>query len=276
MEKNRKKAQVIVFAINKGGTGKTTSVACTGAALARRGYKVLMLDLDPQQNLAMYFNIEISPDYLSDAIMEEKPYSGMRCKSVADNLWLQGLGTETEMDIMLADKYEHPEYRLRDMLQPVLYDWDFILIDTSPAITLFTQSIFTAADGLIIPITPSYLGFRGMTALVDVTDKARELKINKGLKLYSVLFTQFNERIIIHRKIRQAIDYYLEELDAFTAVIRTNIDLVEAPAEATDIFHYNIKSNGAKDYDAFALRLLQHLGYPELTDLHWLSYAPFE
>ena len=126
-------------------------------------------------------------------------------------------------------------------------------------------------------MTPSYLAFRGMAALTEVMDNAR-LSINKALKVYSVIFTQFNERIIIHEQLKEAIESYYKagQEDTFTAKVRTNISLVESPAERKDIFRYKIDSNGAKDYDAFALRLLKYLGLPETTADKWKNYADIQ
>ena len=116
-----------------------------------------------------------------------------------------------------------------------------------------------------------------MAALTEVMDNAR-LSINKALKVYSVIFTQFNERIIIHEQLKEAIESYYKagQEDTFTAKVRTNISLVESPAERKDIFRYKIDSNGAKDYDAFALRLLKYLGLPETTADKWKNYADIQ
>ena len=270
----KRKAQVITFSNNKGGTGKTTSVANTGAALARRGYKTLLIDLDSQRNLTIFFGVE-TPDIISEALLgycgiEELPLF------LWDNLDIIAGTTDTTLEQQLADK-PNPEATLKEVLKPLLYEYDFILLDTPPAIGFINLNALAASDGVIIPMTPSYLAFRGMAALTEVMDNAR-LSINKALKVYSVIFTQFNERIIIHEQLKEAIESYYKagQEDTFTAKVRTNISLVESPAERKDIFRYKIDSNGAKDYDAFALRLLKYLGLPETTADKWKNYADIQ
>jgi chromosome partitioning protein len=252
-------AKIIAFSNNKGGVGKTTSTYNTGAALAKRGYKVLLVDLDGQCNLT----ISAGEKSLKTIYGEITNTYKAEIVPLWDNINLIcGSPSLPSLELSLADT-EGAEYKLKDALEKHKRNYDFILLDTPPALGLWTISAYIAADGIVIPITPHYLAYKGFAALTEVMEKAKK-EVNPNLQIYGVLFTQYTERISMHKQIKYCVEQYFAGIhsNAFTEVIHNCISIAEAPAYGQDIFLYAPKSRAAKDYAAYTEKLLEVIGYP--------------
>lgn len=252
-------AKIIAFTNNKGGVGKTTTTYNTGAALSRRGYKVLLVDLDGQCNLTISAGIKSFRTIYGEITGEERA----EIVPLWDNLNLIcGSISLPSLELDLADT-EGAEYRLKKVLEKHKRNFDFILLDTPPALGFWTISAYIAADGIVIPVTPHYLAYKGFAALTEVMEKAKK-EVNPSLQIYGVLLTQFNDRITMHKQIKDSIAAYFSgtRSNAFTEVIHNCISIAEAPAYGQDIFLYDKKSRGAKDYADYTARLLEVMGLP--------------
>tara|TARA_Y100000588_G_C13822180_1_gene739885 strand:- start:144 stop:716 length:573 start_codon:yes stop_codon:yes gene_type:complete len=149
------------------------------------------------------------------------------------------------------------EMILREALEPLLKKYDYILIDCAPTLGLLTTNALTAAEEVYIPLQAQYLSLQGITKLTGVLDKIKS-RLNKTLNLGGVFLTQYDGRKVLNRDIADAIQEHFDSL-VFKTKIRDNISLAEAPSMGQDIFRYNSKSNGAKDYEALCSEILTKL-----------------
>lgn len=246
---------VIAVANHKGGVGKTTSVANIGAALASMGYKTLLVDLDAQANLTgSLLQEEEQERTIYNALKERK---GLPTVQVKENLFitpssLDLAGIELELSSAMTR-----EFILKDLLEPVAPDYNFILLDCPPSLSLITVNAFTAATDIIIPLTAEALPFKGLTMIQDII-KAVKKRLNTSLSLSGIVLTRWEGRKL-NKMVEEALRNSFGEV-VYNTKIRTNISIAEAPLSKTDIYTYSGESNGAKDYRALTEELLQKMG----------------
>ncbi len=245
-------SKIIAFANHKGGVGKTTSVASLGAALARRGKRTLIVDLDSQQNLTFSF---LQEDEVEGSVYEaftgkgEFPIVHLReCLDLAPSSLEMGLA-----DIELSTKLAR-EGILRRLLQPLADKYEYILLDCPPSLGIVTTNALAAAQAVYIPLTAEALPLKGMRMLDQVVDGLREA-INPGLRLGGVFVTRYNGRKNLNNAILDTIKARYGEV-VFETRIRENVALAECPLKGEDIFTYAPGSNGAKDYESLAEEIL--------------------
>ena len=237
--------RIIAIANHKGGVAKTTSVASIGSALAKKGKRVLLIDLDAQQNLTFSF--------VKNQDIEESIYEAMTGKanlpiySLKPNLDLtpSGLGL-ARAEIDLSTRIAR-EQILKNLLEPVAKNYDYILLDCPPSLGIVTTNALTAATDLLIPLTAEALPLKGLTMLEEVVEEVKR-SINQKLQLSGVFITRYNNRKL-NTLIEDAIKKRYGSV-VFDTRVRENISLAEAPLTGTDIFDYAPTSNGAKDYEA--------------------------
>ena len=236
-------SKVISISNHKGGVGKTTSAINIGAGLNKLGKKVLLIDLDPQANLSQSLGL-IEP--------ERNIYGSLRGEYKLEPLGiLKGLdiigstldlsGAEVEMSGEAGR-----EYILRELIEPIRNNYDYILIDSPPSLGLLTINSFTASDEIFIPLQAQYLALQGLAKLTEVIEKIKK-RLNKELKIGGVFITQYDSRKVLNRDVVATIQAHFKDV-VFNTIIRDNIALAEAPAQGLDIFRYNAKTNGAEDY----------------------------
>lgn len=246
---------IIAVSNHKGGVGKTTSTINLGAALAQLGHKVLLLDLDPQANLSQSLGLEgKEPNTYQLLKGEGRPLPinvAERLDVMPSSLDLSGAEVE------LAGEAGR-EYILREALEAIKFRYDFILIDCPPSLGLLTLNALTVADEVLIPIQPHYLAAQGLAKLVEVVDKVSK-RLNKRLKVGSLLITLYDGRKVLNRDVLEALEARFPK-ELLRTRIRENIALAEAPTQGEDIFRYAPKSNGAEDYLAAGRELLEKMG----------------
>ncbi len=235
--------RVITFSNHKGGVGKTTSTVNVGVALSEMGQKVLLIDLDPQANLTQSFGITKVNFNIYEALIGKYE---LRWTSISENLdvvpsTLDLSGAEIELGAEPGR-----EFILRELIEPIRDQYDYILLDTPPSLGLLTVNALTSADAVYIPLQAEYLALQGLTKLTTVIRKIQR-RLNRKLELGGVFLTQYDRRKILNREVAETVSNFFKD-KVFKTKIRDNVALAEAPSLGKDIFNYNKKSNGAKDY----------------------------
>ena len=242
--------KIIAIANHKGGVGKTTSVANLGVALARKGKRVLLIDLDAQQNLTFFFlkdeEAEVS---IFDALKGTAPLPGLH---IRENLDL----TPSSIDLARAEQDLNGriarEYLLKNLLAEAGANYDFILLDCPPSLGVVTYNALVASTDLYITLTAEALPYKGLTMLEEVVGELKAL--NRELCISGVFITRYNNRNLNNIVAEQIRERYGDKV--FKTKIRENIAVAEAPLAGEDIFTYAPESNGAKDYEALADEIL--------------------
>lgn len=249
-----KQTRIISFANHKGGVGKTTTTASVGSILARKGYKVLVVDLDPQANLTFS---------LYDGDIAESIYEAMTDRAdrlpivnITENLdlvpaTLDLAAAETELVSAMSR-----ENILRSLLAPVQDNYDFILMDCPPSLGILTINGLTASNEIIVPLIAEALPFNGFKFISDTILRVQK-RLNPKAHITGVLITRF-EKSNLSRDMEEKMRSNLGEL-VFQTKIRKNIKVAEAPADCKNIVDHDPNSNGAKDYKAFTDELLSRL-----------------
>jgi len=243
-------SNVLTISNHKGGVGKTTSVVNIGAGLNAMGYKVLLVDLDPQANLTQSLGVDQPDRTIYGALRGEYPIPTVEVLSGLDIVpsTLDLSGAEIELSGEAGR-----EYILKEALEPVLDNYDFILIDSPPSLGLLTVNALTSSQGVLIPLQAQYLALQGLTKLSEVIAKIQK-RLNPGLKLQGVFITQYDSRKILNRDISESIANHFKD-KVYSTKIRDNVALAEAPTQGLDIFRYNPKSYGAEDYRALCIEI---------------------
>ncbi|MGL5255942.1 MAG: ParA family protein [Proteocatella sp.] len=246
---------VITFTNQKGGVGKTTSSSALISGLAMRGHKVLGIDLDPQGNLGFYFGIDIENNisiydvFKGTNSIESAIYKTETCDIIPSNILLSG----AEIEFNQFGR----EYLLKNELARVSSNYDYIVIDTPPALNVLTVNAYVAANHLVIPMVPEILSLLGVSQLKE-TFMAVQKFYNPDLKILGILLTKFNGRTILAREVLEMAQKIAVQLDTsvLSAKIRPAVVVAESPAHGESIFEYAPNSNPAIDYNDFIDEIL--------------------
>ena len=245
---------IISISNHKGGVGKTTSTINIGAALHKLGYKVLIVDLDAQANLTHSLGLENEEKNIYKTLTEQVEITPLQYKEnfdiIASTLDMSAI------DIELSGEAGR-EFILKERLSKIKDKYDYILLDTPPSLGLLTINAFTASDKILIPLQAEYLALQGLKKLSDVIVKVKS-RLNQNLELAGVFLTQFDSRKVLNREINTMVNNYFKD-KTLQAKIRDNVSLAEAPVNKMDIFSYDDKSNGAKDYKELTKEILEIL-----------------
>ncbi|GAB3284482.1 ParA family protein [Larkinella harenae] len=243
-------SKVIALANNKGGVAKTTSTINLGAGLNRMGKRVLLIDLDPQANLTQSLGVTNPAITIYDTMSGRAPISPVVVLDGFDIVpsTLDLSGAEIELSAETGR-----EYILRESLDPIRKNYDYILIDCPPSLGLLAVNALTAADEILIPLQAQFLATQGLTKMLEVIDKIQK-RLNKKLRIGGVFLTQYDSRKVLNRNIADAVLGHFTG-QVLSTRIRDNVALAEAPTQGLDIFRYNPKSNGAEDYTSLSIEV---------------------
>jgi chromosome partitioning protein len=251
---------IISIAIQKGGSGKTTTAVNLGAALHRAGKTVLLIDADPQANLSQSLGIGEEPVFnLYSEIKKEMSGEGSDIKKAILELKPGYSVVPASLDLAGAElelvSVYGREQVLKSIIEPIINDYDFIFIDCPHAIGMLTVNALVASDFVLIPLQGEFLPLKGVHSFMRHFEQIRK-KLNKKLELLGIILTRFDERKTMNVQVKAELTGYFEE-KVFETVIRTNIQLAKAQEIGKDVFSFDKQSNGAKDYESLAGEFLR-------------------
>ncbi len=249
--------KIISFSNQKGGVGKTTTCVNMAAYLAREGRKVLLIDLDPQGNATTglgfskgalkksVYNVLIEEEAVKDNVLDTELEN---LKILPANIDLAG----AEVELVYK---KNREKVLKEALEKVKSQYDYLLIDCPPSLGLITINALAAADSVVIPIQSEYYALEGLSQLMNSISLVRQ-HLNKSLKVEGVVLTMYDGRSIISRQIAAEIKKFFTK-KLYEIVIPRNVRLSEAPSHGKPILLHDPKCAGARAYSALTEEFLK-------------------
>jgi chromosome partitioning protein len=252
-------ARVFCVANQKGGVGKTTTTVNLAAGLALTGQRVLMVDLDPQGNATMGSGIDKRSLALSvyDVLLESASMAEARVRSDKGGYDLLGANRELAGAEVELVQLERREQRLRAALEGVAVDYDFVLIDCPPSLSLLTLNGLCSAHGVIVPMQCEYFALEGLSDLVN-TIKQVHANLNRELQVIGILRVMFDPRITLQSQVSEQLKAHFGD-KVFDTVIPRNVRLAEAPSYGQPGVVFDPSSKGAIAFVAFAQELVRRV-----------------
>ena len=255
--KSAKPLHTIAIINQKGGVGKSTTTVNLAAALGKQGRKVLIVDFDPQGNSTS--GIGVDKEGLSqciyDALLHDVPADNLIHDTVSERVFIipatiQLAGAEIELVSAMAR-----ETRLKDLLEPVKDEFDFIFIDCPPSLGLLTINALAAADSVLIPIQCEYYALEGVTKLLESMRMVKG-RINKDLDTYGVLMTMYDSRTSLSNQVVEEVQNYFGDI-AFKTCIPRSVKVSEAPSYGMPVIEYAPSNKGARAYMDLAKEVIR-------------------
>ena len=252
-------AKILCIANQKGGVGKTTTTVNLAAGLAKVGQRVLMIDLDPQGNATMGSGIDKRQleTTVYDVLLESASVAETRVTSEKCGYDVLGANRElagAEVEMVALDRREK---RLRTALAAVGAEYDFILVDCPPSLSLLTLNGLCAAHGVIVPMQCEYFALEGLTDLVN-TIKQVHANLNRDLQLIGLLRVMFDPRITLQQQVSDQLKSHFAD-KVFNTVIPRNVRLAEAPSYGLPGVVFDPAARGSHAYVEFAQEMVERI-----------------
>lgn len=244
--------RIIAVANQKGGVGKSTTAINLSACLAEKGKKVLAVDMDPQGNLTS--GLGVDKDSVEKSIYEliigEVDIKDVINKEVLENLDI----IPTSIDLSAAEieliGVDDKEYILRNAIDQVKDQYDFVIIDCPPSLSMLTINAMTTADSVIVPIQCEYYALEGLSQLIHTIDLVKD-RLNNDLEIEGVVFTMYDARTNLSLQVVENVKENLQQ-NIYKTIIPRNVRLAEAPSYGQPITLYDPRSTGAEAYRLLA------------------------
>ncbi|MCR4727560.1 MAG: AAA family ATPase [Lachnospiraceae bacterium] len=248
--------RIIAIANQKGGVGKTTTSINLSAALAEMGKKVLVIDADPQGNTTSGYGIEKNEldNTIYELLLGECSVGDCIIKDAVKGVSILPSNVNlaaVEVELIDADKRE---FILKKEIDWIKDDYDYIIIDCPPSLSLLTINAMTTADSVLVPIQCEFYALEGLSQLIYTVNLVKE-RLNPGLEIEGVVFTMFDARTNLSTQVVDNVKSVLNQR-IFETVIPRNVRLAEAPSHGMPINLYDPKSAGAESYSALAKEVI--------------------
>ncbi|NLX93862.1 MAG: ParA family protein [Clostridiales bacterium] len=256
--------KTVAIVNQKGGVGKTTTAVNLTAALGAKGYKVLLVDIDPQGNSTSGFGINKRSleKSIYDVLINSAPVEQVIIQTEFQNVWILPSSMSlagAELELSGLDKRES---RLKMALAPVKDSFDYIFLDCPPSLGLITLNSLCAADTFFVPIQCEFYALEGLSQLISTVRQIKRL-YNPYIELEGVLFTMFDGRLnLTNQVVADAKRFFPKKI--YSSVIPRNVRLSEAPSFGRPVMYYDKASKGSQSYDAVANEFLKMNGQKQV------------
>ncbi len=248
--------KIISVANQKGGVGKTTTTVNLSTILAKKGKKVLLIDTDPQGNATSGLGIEKESDLSTyDLLITDVSAEDIIQETAIKNLYITPsnmnlAGAEVQLVSMMSR-----EQRMKEKLDVIKGQFDYILIDCPPSLGLITLNAFTASDSVLIPVQCEYYALEGLGQLLNTVELVRK-HLNKNLYVEGALLTMYDIRTNLANQVVREVKRFFQN-KVYKTVIPRNVKVSEAPSYGMPITIYDPKSKGARSYEKFTKEFLK-------------------
>lgn len=244
--------RTIAIANQKGGVGKTTTAINLSASLAAKGKKVLVIDMDPQGNTTSGFGIDKNEleNTVYEMILGECSIQECLMQEILENISIIPSNVNlaaAEIELIGVDK---KEYILKNEVDWIKDQYDFVIIDCPPSLSMLTVNAMTTADTVLVPIQCEYYALEGLSQLIHTVNLVRE-RLNPTLDIEGILFTMYDSRTNLSTQVVENVKNHLNQ-KIYTTMIPRNIRLAEAPSYGMPINIYDPRSAGAESYMSLA------------------------
>jgi chromosome partitioning protein len=248
--------KIVSLANQKGGVGKTTTAINLSASLAACERSVLLVDLDPQANATSGVGLDKNNDKSIYPVLTD----GMSIREIIRKTDLPNFDVAPSSVDLVAAELELSdaigrEFYLRRALTEVAKDYDYILIDSPPSLSLLTINGLTAANSVLVPMQCEYFAIEGIAQLINTVERVRDM-LNPGLEIEGIALTMFDERMNLARQVAEEVKTHFGE-KVYQTVIPRNVRLGEAPSFGKPIILYDIRSRGSEAYVNLAKEFIQ-------------------
>lgn len=250
-------ARIYSVCNQKGGVGKTTTAINIAAFLAAKDKKTLVVDLDSQSNATSALGISKDKvgQSIYDVLVDGAPASSVVMKTAHKDLFIIPsnaalAGAEVELVSELAR-----EFKLREALREISDEYDYVIIDTPPSLSVLTINALSATDEVIIPIQCEYFALEGLSQLLKTIDLVK-VNLHPGLKIGGIVFTMYDARLILNNEVLEEVKDHFPDL-VFKATIPRNVRLGEAPSHGMPILYYDPTSSGAAAYESVTREIIE-------------------